>query len=178
MNSFINNDDQQVVQPPSVTSSVVPAVILENPEDTVVIRRKNTRPLTADLSRPPELKEEPFGRSTNMRMTSFVTDEGGSATLPHFPTQVPPPPVIYPCNTMPLPCPPAPPIIPVQPMMNFPRPHTTIPIHHNGVRLFPSPYGKKLQYTGIPRLPNMHNRDSANFSMASSGGDSDSQHNT
>lgn len=157
---------------PSVNS--VPAVILENPgEDTVVIRRKSSRPLTADLSRPPEIKEEPFGRSTNMRMTSF-TDEGCSATLPHFPTQTPPSSVIYPCNTMPLPYPPAPPVVPVQPVScnAFPRPHTTLPIHHNGVRLFPTPYAKKLQYTGIPRLPK-HNRDSANFSMASSG-DSDS----
>ncbi|KAL0269560.1 UNVERIFIED_CONTAM: hypothetical protein PYX00_007252 [Menopon gallinae] len=145
-------------------ANTVPAVILENPaESTVVIRRKASRPRTTDLTRAPELKDEPFGRSTNMRMTSF-TDEGSSATLPHFPTQAPPPAVVYPCNT--LPCPPNAPVIPVQPV--FPRPHTTIPIHHNGVRLFPAPYAKRLQHAGIPRLPR-HNRDSANFSMASSG---------
>ncbi|XP_058794885.1 protein tincar isoform X2 [Phymastichus coffea] len=81
------------------------AVILENPnEATVVIRRKNSR---TKLQEPPLLSEEPFGRSTNMRMTSFTENsdlrsmQSSSATLPHYPTQ---PVVTYPhCSTMPLP---------------------------------------------------------------------------
>ncbi|CAB0036063.1 unnamed protein product, partial [Trichogramma brassicae] len=80
-----------------------PPVILET-EATVVIRRKNSRP---KIQEPGGLNEEPFGRSTNMRMTSFTeaTDlravQSSSATLPHYPTQ---PTVTYPhCSTMPLP---------------------------------------------------------------------------
>ncbi|XP_043289073.1 protein tincar isoform X2 [Venturia canescens] len=82
-----------------------PAVILENPnEATVVIRRRLSRPKIVDPLNP---NEEPFSRSTNMRMTSFTegTDlrgiQASSATLPHYPTQ---PVVTYPhCSTMPLP---------------------------------------------------------------------------
>ena len=81
-----------------------PAVILENPnEATVVIRRRLSRPKIVDPLNP----EEPFGRSTNMRMTSFTENsdlrgiQASSATLPHYPTQ---PLVTYPhCSTMPLP---------------------------------------------------------------------------
>ncbi|XP_014250524.1 protein tincar [Cimex lectularius] len=126
--------------------------------------------------------QDQFGRSTNMKMTSFTDSQ--SATLPHFPTQqvgVP-----YPhCSTMPLPPP------TVQPMphltCNYPR-HSTIPTHHNGVRLFtPNPYVKRpivqrYPHHSFPHLnPMKHNinniseRDSANFSMASSG-DSDTYH--
>ncbi|KAK6639249.1 hypothetical protein RUM43_007520 [Polyplax serrata] len=167
----IYNFSQNHEQHPPVVGTV-PSVILENPgEDTVVIRRKSQRPLTADLTGPPEIKEDPFGRSTNMRMTSFTDESSGSATLPHFPTQPPPTSVIYPCNTMPLPCPPAPPVVmPVKPISCnlYPRPHTTLPIHHNGVRLFPSPYAKKHQYPGgVTRFP-VYSRDPATYSTASS----------
>lgn len=140
----------------------IPAIILENPaESTVVIRRKTSRPKTSEIGQT-SIKEEQFGRATNMRMTSFTEgcDMKGiqiSATLPHYPTQPVPIPNIYPhCSTMPL---------PQQHNQNintanlstgnscniYPRMHTTIPTHHNGVRLFngtptPNPYIKRLQY--------------------------------
>ena len=119
-----------------------------------------------------------------MRMTSFTDTQ--SATVPHFPTQqigVP-----YPhCSTMPLPPANLPPIN--HPPGNYPR-HTTIPTHHNGVRLFtPNPYAKRPiinrypPHHSFPQLMNpmkynlrhSSERDSANFSMASSG-DSDTYH--
>lgn len=139
----------------------IPAVILENPDDnTVVIRRKIMRPKPSDTNQTPVIKEEQFGRATNMRMTSFteVGDlkniQASSATLPHYPTQPVPVQTVYPhCSTMPLP----------QHTSNnissnlgggnscniFPRQHTTIPTHHNGVRLFnatQNPYIKRLQH--------------------------------
>lgn len=90
------------------------------------------------------------GRATNMRMTSF-TDKTGSATLPHYPTQ--PVQNVYPnCSTMPLPQHTTPNNIPST-MMNgnscnvFPRQHTTIPTHHNGVKLMSNvhnPYVTRL----------------------------------
>lgn len=196
-----------------------PAVILESTnEATVVIRRRSSR---TKLAEPLNPNEEPFGRSTNMRMTSFteITDlraiQASSATLPHYPTQ---PVVTYPhCSTMPLPhashsmangsnisgssgsCgsmsrntngPPVHTSIPS---------HTTLPSHHNGVRLIPgaaNPFVKRFPpvpvHTQGWALPGHHtfpqaplsnklsapaqirqsDRDSANFSMASSG-DSD-----
>ncbi|XP_043481058.1 protein tincar isoform X3 [Leptopilina heterotoma] len=140
-----------------------PAVILENTnEATVVIRRRSSR---TKLSEPLNHNEEPFGRSTNMRMTSFTenTDlrsiQASSATLPHYPTQ---PMVTYPhCSTMPLPhashsmsngtsangisggsgsCGSV-----SRNVNNLPSvvqhtsipSHTTLPSHHNGVRLIP-----------------------------------------
>ncbi|XP_008202989.1 protein tincar isoform X3 [Nasonia vitripennis] len=247
------------------------AVILENPnEATVVIRRKNSRP---KLQEPPALSEEPFGRSTNMRMTSFTENnelrsiQASSATLPHYPTQ---PVVTYPhCSTMPLPhasshaasnslagssgsCGSVQPRHPGGPLSDRSYPssssssletyvlyeragnqvvlpgqqqqpsvpsHTTLPSHHNGVRLMlhagPNPFVKRfppatavqpwgavlpsasgaaaighhhhLHHTfpqapapsmnGKLAAPTAHqprhsDRDSANFSMASSG-DSD-----
>lgn len=157
----------------------IPAVILENPsESTVVIRRKAIRPKTNDIigQGGPQLKDEPFGRATNMRMTSFMENsdlkniQASSATLPLYPTQ--PVSNVYPhCSTMPLPqqyntgaavqnlgC--------GNSCNVYPRQHTTIPIHHNGVKLFnttQNPYIKRLQegppkangieaiYTGINR---------------------------
>lgn len=148
-----------------------PAVLLENTaESTVVIRRKNSRPKTTENG---QVTEEPFGRSTNMRMTSFTDASDNSrlgsvkmesypstvSTLPHYPTQPVTAAAGYPhCSTMPLPsssanvsgsganvsqsnggsasgsC------------HSFPRQHTTIPTHHNGVRLFggPNPYAKRF----------------------------------
>ncbi|KAL1110250.1 hypothetical protein AAG570_008327 [Ranatra chinensis] len=152
-----------------------------NPPESgeVVIRRRDPEMIPISSS-----GQDQFGRSTNMRMTSFTDSQ--SATLPHFPTQqigVP-----YPhCSTMPLPPPTLPPL--THTPSNYPR-HTTIPTHHNGVRLFtPNPYTKRpivhryVQHHSFPQLMNpvkynlRHNpeRDSANFSMASSG-DSDTYH--
>ncbi|XP_029167350.1 protein tincar-like [Nylanderia fulva] len=198
-----------------------PAVILENPnEATVVIRRKLSR---AKLTDPLNANEEPFGRSTNMRMTSFTENndiriQASSATLPHYPTQ---PIVTYPhCSTMPLPhashsvaaanmsggstgsCGSVPRHTFVPPQVHTTMPaHTTLPSHHNGVRLLhnatANPFVKRFpqvqlhsQSWGLPghhtfpQMPQSNNkltvtaqiqqsdRDSANFSMASSG-DSD-----
>ncbi|XP_031368424.1 protein tincar isoform X3 [Apis dorsata] len=200
-----------------------PAVILENPnEATVVIRRKLSR---TKLTEPLNPNEEPFGRSTNMRMTSFTESNdirvhASSATLPHYPTQ---PVVTYPhCSTMPLPhashsmagshmggssgsCGSVPRHAFVPPQVHSTVPaHTTLPSHHNGVRLLPgiapapnNPFVKRFPpvqlHTQPWALPGHHtfpqasqvngkltttaqirqsDRDSANFSMASSG-DSD-----
>ncbi|XP_012223044.1 protein tincar isoform X2 [Linepithema humile] len=202
-----------------------PAVILENPnEATVVIRRKLSR---AKLTDPLNANEEPFGRSTNMRMTSFTESndiriQASSATLPHYPTQ---PIVTYPhCSTMPLPhasshsvatanmsggstgsCGSVPKHTFVPPQVHTTMPaHTTLPSHHNGVRLLHNasanpnnPFVKRFPpvqlhtqpwalpgHHTFPQMPPNNNkltataqirqsdRDSANFSMASSG-DSD-----
>lgn len=165
-----------------------------NEEEDVVIRRRVSRPDTT----PTSTVTEPFGRATNMRLSSFKDRPQQSATLPHYPTQVVNP--SYPhCSTMPLPV-----SNPTVPTMlgtgnscnSFPRQHTTIPTHHNGVRLFnPNPYTTKRLYPsplrGYPPLDQRHHtfpqlmnlnqniqhkpeRDSANFSLASSN-DSDSQ---
>ncbi|XP_029038168.2 protein tincar isoform X2 [Osmia bicornis bicornis] len=202
-----------------------PAVIVENPnEATVVIRRKLSR---TKLTEPLNPNEEPFGRSTNMRMVSFTESNDvrvhtASATLPHYPTQ---PAVTFPhCSTMPLPhgshsmagshmagssgsCGSVPRHAFVPPQVHATVPaHTTLPSHHNGVRLLhptpqSNPFVKRfppVQMHGQPwalpgALPGHHtfpqapqnngkltaaaqirqtDRDSANFSMASSG-DSD-----
>ncbi|XP_054258919.1 protein tincar [Macrosteles quadrilineatus] len=167
-----------------------PPVISE--EEDVVIRRKVNRP---EVPATVTTVGEPFGRATNMRLTSFTDRPQQSATLPHYPTQVVNP--AYPhCSTMPLPVsnPTVPPLLGTGTSCNsFPRQHTTIPTHHNGVRLFnPNPYTKRhfpLTLRGcappdpghhtFPQIINLkHNvqhrsdRDSANFSLASSG-DSD-----
>lgn len=107
--------------------------------------------------------DEPlFGRATNMRMTSFMEKNemaaamaaNASSTLPHYPTAQPVQSVYAHCSTMPL---------PQQHNANTtnlllqanstnqhknligstsscnvypPRPHTTLPTHHNGVKLF------------------------------------------
>ncbi|XP_069698500.1 protein tincar-like isoform X2 [Periplaneta americana] len=146
---------QRNVQPPPTVA-----------ESTVVIRRsKQARPKTTD---------EPFGRSTNMRMTSFT--DHPAATLPLYPTQQVA--TVYPhCSTMPLPT----------GGPSIPRQHTTIPSH---VRLF-NPFVKRLHHCASGVVPSAglsgghhtfphkysplqhkQDRDSANFSMASSG-DSD-----
>lgn len=157
----------------------IPAVILENPaESTVVIRRKLTRPKVDETGvNASPIKEEPFGRATNMRMTSFMENsdlksiKASSATLPHYLTQPTPVQLAYPhCSTMPLPQHGAnnvPPNLEGGNSCNiYPRQHTTIPTHHNGVKLFNSPqnhhYIKKVHpgimvktneaiYTGINR---------------------------
>ncbi|XP_048264091.1 protein tincar isoform X4 [Bombus terrestris] len=216
-NTNVNANDVNVV------GQGCPAVILENPnEATVVIRRKLSR---TKLTEPLNPNEEPFGRSTNMRMTSFTESNdirvhATSATLPHYPTQ---PAVTYPhCSTMPLPhashsmagshmggssgsCGSVPRHAFVPPQVHSSVPaHTTLPSHHNGVRLLHgiaptpnNPFVKRFPpvqlHTQPWALPGHHtfpqasqvngkltttaqirqsDRDSANFSMASSG-DSD-----
>ncbi|XP_050491380.1 protein tincar isoform X2 [Bombus huntii] len=217
VNTNVNVNDVNVV------GQGCPAVILENPnEATVVIRRKLSR---TKLTEPLNPNEEPFGRSTNMRMTSFTESNdirvhATSATLPHYPTQ---PAVTYPhCSTMPLPhashsmagshmggssgsCGSVPRHAFVPPQVHSSVPaHTTLPSHHNGVRLLHgitptpnNPFVKRFPpvqlHTQPWALPGHHtfpqasqvngkltttaqirqsDRDSANFSMASSG-DSD-----
>lgn len=201
-------------------------------DSTVVIRRRLSRPkLTDSLG----MGEEPFGRSTNMRMTSFTENsdlraiQPSSATLPHYPTQ---PAVTYPhCSTMPLPhasshnsavasgavvngnagsCSSVPrhTAYPGASGATTTTAHTTLPSHHNGVRLLHghgapgNPFVKRFPQIQVqpwplsghhtfPQLPppppapsaitakvlvnaqvRQCDRDSANFSMASSG-DSD-----
>lgn len=139
----------------------------QQPESTVVIRRKSIRPNPNEGVPDAILKEDPYGRATNMRMTSFTDVKGlmgqsSSATLPHYPTQ-PSVQNMYPnCSTMPL---------PQHTSGNIPqtmtngnscnvytnRPHTTIPTHLNGVKLVTNnhnPYQKRLHKTGDP-LPNI-----------------------
>lgn len=155
-------------------------------ESTVVIRRNKATPGVAAVVPPPPPPPplEPFGRSTNMRMTSFMeagAASSSSATLPHYPTQQPPPTFPYPhCSTMPHTTNPA----PQQTSLGshhliYPRPHTTIPTHHNGIRLFPAMPAKRYQvpqyqsivkHSNINNNNNNHHRDSANFSIASSSG--------
>ncbi|XP_057652628.1 protein tincar isoform X2 [Diorhabda carinulata] len=142
--SGIHSNDSE--QPAPKTENIIN--ITENPADsqesTVVIRRKSMRPNKTDIIAPAILEEDPYGRCTNMRMTSFTDKNNAqcSATLPHYPTQ--PVQNIYPnCSTMPLP----------QHSSNvqanmvngnscnvYPRHHTTIPTHHNGVKLISSPH--------------------------------------
>lgn len=79
-----------------------------NPESTVVIRRKSIRPNPNEGVAEAILKEDPYGRATNMRMTSFMDAKGilsqsSSATLPHYPTQPTVQNVFSNCSTMPLP---------------------------------------------------------------------------
>ncbi|XP_018563624.1 protein tincar isoform X2 [Anoplophora glabripennis] len=120
------------------------------PESTVVIRRKSIRPSKTECIAPAILEEDPYGRATNMRMTSFTDRkdlahiQSCSATLPHYPTQ--PVQNVYPnCSTMPLPQHTTTNTAPTT-MVNgnscnvYPRMHTTIPTHHNGVKLMSNPH--------------------------------------
>ncbi|XP_030768318.1 protein tincar isoform X3 [Sitophilus oryzae] len=132
----------------------------QQPESTVVIRRKSIRPNPNEGVPDAILKEDPYGRATNMRMTSFTDHKGiqsSSATLPHYPTQ----PSIqnaYPnCSTMPLPQHTSGNI--PQPMTNgnscniyTNRQHSTIPTHLNGVKIVTSnhnPYSR-IRQSGEP----------------------------
>lgn len=150
--------------------------------------RRNKVPsgvVTAAPPPPPPPPFEPFGRSTNMRMTSFMeagpATASSSATLPHYPTQQPPSTLAYPhCSTMPHTPQPQQTSLGSNHHLIYPRPHTTIPTHHNGIRLFPAVPGKRYQvpqYQSIVKHSNInnnnnnhHHRDSANFSIASSSG--------
>ncbi|XP_072379513.1 protein tincar [Diabrotica undecimpunctata] len=150
--SGIHSNDSEHHTPPK-TESIIN--ITENPaesqESTVVIRRKSIRPNKTDIITPAILEEDPYGRCTNMRMTSFTDKtniQSCSATLPHYPTQ--PVQNVYPnCSTMPLP----------QHTTNnvqanmvngnscnvYPRQHTTIPTHHNGVKLLSNPHNPYIK---------------------------------
>lgn len=175
-------------------------------ETTVVIRRKNSTGLKSPVLSS-ETTNDRFCRSTNMRMTSFtdhLEQNKLSATLPHYPTSQPVGVAYQHCSTMPLPIsnPNCSILANGGSCSSFPRPHTTIPTHHNGIRLcnqmnpytkFPLPahhgYPSALEnqcvlktshhtFPQIPVHPAKYNlqrnaeRDSANFSMGSSG-DSD-----
>ncbi|KAI5740846.1 hypothetical protein M8J76_007861 [Diaphorina citri] len=170
-------------------------VITEGVEDTtVVIMRKPsvTTPSSSSSDLGPPVKviggaarDSNFGRSTNMKMTSFTDSDSKapgcmSATLPHFPTQA----TNYAaynqhCLTMPAnsshaPPSPAPadrlPLFPNSSCNSFPRPHSSIPSHHNGVKLFnQNPYTRRhVQFSDgamnkvptqshhtFPQLPNL-----------------------
>ncbi|KAK9890752.1 hypothetical protein WA026_012100 [Henosepilachna vigintioctopunctata] len=143
----------------SLEKEAIPNVILEEGESTVIIRRKSCRPNVADTS---QTSLETFGRATNMRMVSFTEKsdlsnmQSTSATLPHYPTQ--PLPNIYPnCSTMPLP-----PHTSVQTNLGlgnscniYPRQHSTIPTHHNGVtvKMYNGTNGLNAQYPVHNRFP-------------------------
>ncbi|XP_046385433.1 protein tincar isoform X2 [Ischnura elegans] len=150
-------------------------------ESTVVIRRKQSRPKTTDLT-----QAEPFGRSTNMRMTSFTDQPDGSRSsittgstvgnsagpsrvIPSSSPSLQPQPIkdyqsrVLASGTASLPpqhhpphqgfqlaaggrggCHSFPRIQPQQPHLNYPihphhHQHTTLPTHHNGVRIFGGP---------------------------------------
>ena len=219
--SYQNFSPQYVNHTPLYKGDMVagfPAVIFENSnEATVVIRRRSSK---QKLTEPLNPNQEPFGRSTNMRMTSFTensdirTVQASSATLPHYPTQ---PAVTYPhCSTMPLPhashsmagtnicaaagsCGSVSRNTTIPPFHSFIVSHTTLPSHHNGVSLNPgavNPFVKRFPpisghthgwtlsgHHTFPQAPQndklsttahirQSDRDSANFSMDSSG-DSD-----
>lgn len=133
-------------------------------ENTVVIRRKNSTSAKSPLVSP-EAGTDRFSRSTNMRLTSFTDHQHQleqtklSATLPHYPTAQPVGIAYQHCSTMPLP------VIGAIGGCNvlnnggscgsFPRPHTTIPTHHNGVRLCTPTNTNASLYAKFP-LPVQH----------------------
>lgn len=198
--------------------------VAEEAAGTIVIRRKSflggsSASIKSPLS--PDSPGDRFCRSTNMRMTSFSDQQQAlgkqSATLPHYPTSQPVG-LQYPhCSTMPLPLsnPGCTLLTNGSSCSSFPRPHTSIPTHHNGISMCNggsnvSVYSAKYPLPGLhgyqpggphdagaaactlktshhtfPQLPAMAahptkyclqrnggERDSANFSMGSSG-DSD-----
>lgn len=122
--------------------------------DEVVIRPRPPKV----IAKPPQpvIQEEPFGRSTNMVMSSFITDSKSSATLP-LSRANPEPRFDYNnhCSTMPLP-------IGCHQQQQFQRQvftpsvsrtqlhHTTLP---NGVR-----YSNPQQF--LRRMPHMQNAES------------------
>lgn len=178
--------------------------------DEVVIRPRNSGPYKVITKPPPPaIQEEPFGRSTNMSMSSFK-ENGSSATLPLTRGYIDPKPEQY-CNTMPLPMGSHQQYRPSQhlqqqqqqpiylPSSPKPQLHTTLP---NGLRYISSnnqflrrmphlkngenPYGhlgldtghhtfSKLLHDPLHNLglppPIPEDRDSANYSMASSEND-------
>lgn len=202
-----NNNRVYKPQQHYAVASKTPVINEVAEENTVVIRRKNSisvKPPTVNLS----VNNDRYCRPTNIRMTSFSDYQEQSklsATLPHYPTSQPVGIPYQHCSTMPLPI--------SNPNCNMlanggscssfpsPRPHATIPTHHNGIRLcnqmnpyskFPLPahhgYPLENQHCALntshhtfPQIP-VHpakyylqknaERDSANFSMGSSG-DSD-----
>ncbi|RZF42831.1 hypothetical protein LSTR_LSTR003655, partial [Laodelphax striatellus] len=171
-------------------------------EDTVVIRRRQGQVEGGVAMAAVAVggQQQVFGRSTNMRMTSFTDRPQQSATLPHYPTTQNIGAAYPHCSTMPLPVTtvvPPPSVVATNATAtnschSFPRQHTTIPTHHNGVRLFnpANPYTKRMPFPGhkaaaavmngavtehhsFPQIMNLvkhkTERDSANFSLASSG---------
>ncbi|XP_068897552.1 protein tincar isoform X2 [Tenebrio molitor] len=182
-----NTPNPASTSPPPFVPKPDPGVILENPaESTVVIRRKVSRPIAVDVVQGVGVKDEPFGRATNMRMTSFMEKndlgsiQASSATLPHFPTQ-PVQSVYAHCSTMPLPqhtnLPNAQSLAGGNSCNVYPRQHTTLPTHHNGVKLFhpQNPYVTRFKckqaepiktnvhepiYTGVNKSGDMYHYNS------------------
>lgn len=195
-----------------VSDCNIPSTIIESSnENTVIIRRKSMQPKVKSIIPQPVINEEPFGRPTNMKMTTFTNSKeslksivASSATLPHYPTQQVD--VVTPnCSTMPLSFEARGVLLP-QPMNSgsschsFSRPHCTLPNHQGGLRLVgavpairrpparpraapthhsfpvhllqPTHYGMHTNHHQINQINHETERDSANFSMASSG-DSD-----
>lgn len=94
---------ESTTSPPERASSDTSSGVHSGEErEEVVIR---PRPVCKPPPKPPQsvIQEEPFGRSTNMKMSSFNNDGKSSATLP-LTRNVPEPRIDYiHCSTMPLP---------------------------------------------------------------------------
>lgn len=88
--------------PPERASSESSSGVSSEERDEVVIRSRPPK----IIAKPPQpvIQEEPFGRSTNMVMSSFISDSKSSATLP-ISRAMPEPRYDYNmhCSTMPLP---------------------------------------------------------------------------
>ncbi|XP_063704575.1 protein tincar [Culicoides brevitarsis] len=79
-----DTETESSTSPPERASSESSGVhSSEETKDEVVIRPRSTPYKSIIKPAQPAIQEEPFGRSTNMRMSSFIADTGGSsATLP------------------------------------------------------------------------------------------------
>lgn len=79
-----DTETESSTSPPERASSESSGVhSSEENKDEVVIRPRSTPYKSIIKPAQPAIQEEPFGRSTNMRMSSFIADQGGSsATLP------------------------------------------------------------------------------------------------
>lgn len=79
-----DTETESSTSPPERASSESSGVhSSEENKDEVVIRPRSTPYKSIIKPVQPAIQEEPFGRSTNMRMSSFIADQGGSsATLP------------------------------------------------------------------------------------------------
>lgn len=79
-----DTETESSTSPPERASSESSGVhSSEENKDEVVIRPRSTPYKSIIKPAQPAIQEEPFGRSTNMRMSSFIVDQGGSsATLP------------------------------------------------------------------------------------------------
>lgn len=141
--------------PPERASSESSSGVSSEEREEVVIRSRPPK----IIAKPPQpvIQEEPFGRSTNMVMSSFITDSKSSATLPiSRVNQEPRYDFNNHCSTMPFP------ISHQQQQQPFVNQHFTptasrTQLHHttlpNGVR-----YSNPQQF--LRRMPYMQNADS------------------